>query len=245
MSVIFQNVGVRSKSRTARRDFLFDLDFSIEKGQRIAILGPPKSGKTTLLQLICGTARSDFGTIIRTSSVSWPIPCGQINAVKSTLAMHIRFIARVYALNADRLINQVAELGEIGEFLNKPFGSCPIDIRSRMHFALGLCCGFDICLLDDRVIGAPKEFRERAFKIVNESRDRHAIVVASSLVSEAAFDCDFVLVLENGTVTRFDDVEQGKKYYEVVARLAKASAPVEVPAAAEPAEQIADLEFGF
>jgi NitT/TauT family transport system ATP-binding protein len=63
----------KSGESSERLDVLDNLDFSIERSERIAVFGPNGCGKTTLLQIIGGLARPDSGQIVFESKVADPV----------------------------------------------------------------------------------------------------------------------------------------------------------------------------
>jgi capsular polysaccharide transport system ATP-binding protein len=238
------SVELRNVSKNIRRGkdarVLFDtLNFRVEVGQRVAILGLPKSGKSTLLRLICGTDQFYSGSIERSSSVSWPIPLGDFLVPLSSVAANIRFIMRLYALDSDEILRGIADLVEISEFLNKRLNECPKYVRGRLAFALGIGLGFNVCLFDERVSTVDKEFRPNAIDIVKSLSPRKAIVVATSLPKEVASLCDTAFVLENGRLTPFPDVKKAIEYYKsLVENAADDDADV-----ADTGAEVADEEF--
>ncbi len=52
----------------------FDLSFSVESGERIAVLGPNGSGKSTLLAILAGTVRPDSGRAELDGTVLFDLP---------------------------------------------------------------------------------------------------------------------------------------------------------------------------
>ncbi|MBY4726443.1 ATP-binding cassette domain-containing protein, partial [Burkholderia contaminans] len=42
---------------------LHDIDLTVRRGSRLALLGPSGSGKTTLLRVLCGFERAERGTV--------------------------------------------------------------------------------------------------------------------------------------------------------------------------------------
>jgi capsular polysaccharide transport system ATP-binding protein len=245
MSLEFRNVSKLARSGRAAGAVLSDLNFRIERGQRVGILGLPKSGKTTLLRMMCGTERSDAGSIERLSSVSWPIPCSDYFARTSTVAMNIKFVARLFGLNADSLVFEVGELLEITPYLNERLGRCPRFVAGRLGFGIGIAVGFDICLFDERLTPAGKDFKETATKIVQSLDSRRAVVLATSSAKELNFDCDFVLVLDNGKIKRFEDVKQATEYFKRLLRNRAKPKDEVVDSEPEQVEEEEDLEVGI
>ena len=58
MSEVIKAIGVR------KENILFDVDFSVQKGEMAAIMGPSGSGKSTLLYQLSGMDRPDSGQVI-------------------------------------------------------------------------------------------------------------------------------------------------------------------------------------
>ncbi len=224
---------------------LFDnLNLRIEAGQLIAIFGLPKSGKTTLLRLLCGTDHPDQGTSDRGSSVSWPLPSNDFLVSFSTVATNIRFMMRLYGIDDENLLREIAALVEISEFLNKKLNVCPRHVRARLAFALGVGLGFDICLFDERVSAVDKDFKQRAIEIVRSLSPRKAVVVATSSPKEVAGLCQTGYVLEEGRLTPFENIEGAIKHFKALLAKNEDNAPEETETGPELLEDEFALEVG-
>src|ERR1700757_809510 len=83
---------------TERREHrvLNNVSFTLERGEKLALLGRNGSGKSTLIRLVGRVELPTSGTIEQTMSVSWPI--GLAGGVHPLLTGNdnMRFIARVY-----------------------------------------------------------------------------------------------------------------------------------------------------
>ena len=244
MSVEFRNV---SKAlRRGGRVLFDDLNFRIEAGERAAILGAPKSGKSSLLRLICGTDIADIGEIERTSSVSWPIPLGEFLVGYSTVATNIRFVMRLYGVDSDETLFRIADLADISEFLNRRLADCPRYVKTRVAWALGVGLGFDVCLFDERVASSlDKEFRPRALEILKALSSQKTIVVATSQPKEVADLCDTVFVLNDRKLTLYRDAKEGLAQFKALMDKNAEDGPDLPDAAPEVVEDEFVLEIGI
>jgi capsular polysaccharide transport system ATP-binding protein len=221
---VYKTVGRGNNAR-----MLFDnLNFCVEVGQRVAILGTPGSGKSTLLRMLCGTDHPDSGTVNRASSVSWPLPYNEFLVAASTVATNIRFMLRLYGVDDETSLREIAAIVGISEFLNTRLGQCPKHVKTRLTLALGVGLGFDVCLFDERVSAVDKDYRSTAVEIVRSLSPRKAVVVATSMPKEVADLCDTAYVLEEGRLTPFPDVKDAVEHYKALAAKNEDNEP-EVP----------------
>jgi capsular polysaccharide transport system ATP-binding protein len=216
VSVEFRGVGKLVRTGGTPRVLFRDLNFRIEPGARAVIFGLPKSGKSTLLRMICGVERADSGFIERTSSVSWPMPLASYLTRYSTVSANIKFLTRLYGFDGDDIVREIGEIGQISEFLNYKLSDCPAFVQRQLAFALGIGLRFEICLFDDRLVSVGREFKEKATEIVKSLSPQRAFVLATKLPKEAADICDTLFVLENEEIKHFQDVEQGIEHFQAM-----------------------------
>ena len=214
MSVTLQDIRMPGTNPDAE-GLLFDgLSLHIGNHSRVGILGTSKSGKTTLLRLICGTKLADDGMVKRDCRVSWPIPLNSFLVAGHTLARNVRFIARLYGLDEDNLPRRVAEMVDLTEFLNTPLSKCPKTAKARLAFAIGVGLDFDLYLFDGSFAPADKPFKEKAAEISAARTAGRAIVVATSVPAEVEQNCESVYVLEQGRATYFAETSQGIEHFK-------------------------------
>ena len=216
MSVTLKDIRV-SATNPGPDGSLFDgLSLTIGNHSRVGILGTSKSGKSTLLRLICGTKMPDEGLIKRDGRISWPIPLLTFLVPRNTLARNIRFIARLYGIDDETFPRRIAELVELTEFLNTPLAKCPKLARPRLAFALGIGLEFDLYLFDGSFTPVDKAFKEKAAEICAARTAGRAIVVASSVPAEVEQNCESVYVLEDGRATYFSEASQGVEHFKTL-----------------------------
>lgn len=212
---------------------------------RVGILGLPRSGKSTLLRMICETVHPDGGEIARTLSSSWPIPMNTFLLGHMSVASNIRFVGELYGDSSTRKIREVAELVEITDSLNVALNKCTPVVKRRLTFGLGVGFGFDVYLFDERVAAVDKEFQKRAMEIFHSLVPAHATVLATASSKGMADQCDTLYVLQDGTLTPWPDVKQGIRYFDSLT--AKTPKP-EVDTDSDKAEAFegeTEMEVGF
>ena len=186
-------------------------------GDHVAILGPPASGKTTLLRIICGMLPPNGGRVERYAPVSFPV--GHSAATKKMSAgQYIQFIARCYSVDPQQLKAFVIRYSGIGDELSRSSAQLHTNLKVRLHFSIGYGLPFAFYLFDGRVAAGDPEFRARCLKLLAARRETSGIIVATRDPRLAREFCRSGGVLHDGTLTMFPDVEQAISFYSSVVR---------------------------
>jgi capsular polysaccharide transport system ATP-binding protein len=214
MSIRLTDIHVAVPFQGAKVPVFKGLSLEVPDGAHVGVLGLPKSGKTTLLQVVCGTAAVDQGSVERTSRTSWPIPLSTFFVNSSSVACNVRFLARLYGIADENFPRRIAELADIVEFLEVPLAKCPKFVRPRLAFGLGIGVDFDVYLFDGTLAPADKDFKARAAEIVGERLKGCSYVVATTNPKEVEQNCDSVYVLEAGQARYFGVASEGVEYFK-------------------------------
>jgi capsular polysaccharide transport system ATP-binding protein len=226
MSIRLTDVYVSVPHKGAKLPILKGLSLEVPDGARIAILGLPKSGKTTLLRTMCGTMTADLGRVENTSRTSWPIPLTTFMAGSGIVARNIRFLAKLYGVSDESFPRRVAEMLEIGEFLNVPLDKCPKMVKPRLAFGLAIGLDFDIYLFDGALAPPDKDFKPRWTKTLAERLNGRGYVLATANPKEVEQNSDSVYVLEAGRARYFGVVTEGMEYFKELLEAQKQQAAV-------------------
>jgi capsular polysaccharide transport system ATP-binding protein len=216
---------------------VFDgLNLSIERGARVGILGLPRSGKTTLLNVISGSERLYTGSVFRDMTSSWVIPFGDFFMPRSTIAWGLRFVARLYGVGDPEFANNVASLVQASQYLNMIQAECPGPVRQQLAFAVPMAMDFDLYLFDNALVPGSKNFKEIGKALLEERTAGRAIAIATSNEAEVS-SCELAYVLENGRATYFADVKEGVSYFKELKK-----AEQEAQMQAEQKQELEDAE---
>ena len=110
----FENLSKSFWVRGERHLVIDNLNLELPTGVSLGLLGRNGAGKSTLLQIIAGTLRPDTGRVVSDGSISWPVGFGGSFHGDLTGAQNVRFIARIYGVDSEGLVEFVREFAELG-----------------------------------------------------------------------------------------------------------------------------------
>lgn len=207
---ITKNYPVRDGSRTV----LKNINLTIQRGEKLGILGRNGAGKSTLIRLMSGAELPTSGYIHRAMSISWPLAFSGGFQGSLTGVDNVRFICRVYGADINSVLPQVEEFSELGIYLREPVSKYSAGMRARLAFALSMAIEFDCFLIDEVVAVGDSRFHEKCNRELFDKRRDRAMIIVSHVPEQIAHHCDRAAVLHNGHLHSFDDVSQAYAYYQ-------------------------------
>lgn len=185
-----------------------DINLTIPSGVSVGLLGRNGAGKTTLLDMIGGTIRPDAGQIVTTGSVSWPVGFAGSFHGDMTGAQNTRFIARVYGVDTDGLLDYVQEFAELGAHFHLPVRTYSSGMRSRLAFGVSIGIPFDTYLVDEVTSVGDAAFQKKSREVFEERMEQAGAIVVTHSMGQLRAMCTAGAVLEDGRLSYFDDVEE-------------------------------------
>lgn len=212
----FENLTKSFRVKGERRVVIDNLTLTLPTGRSLALLGRNGAGKSTLLQMISGTMRPDSGRIYSDGTISWPVGFGGSFHGDLTGAQNVRFIARIYGVDTESLLDFVDDFSELGKFYHMPVRSYSSGMRSRLTFGASMGIRFDTYLVDEVTAVGDATFRRKSRAVfVDRMRYSSAIMVSHSMNQLREF-CNAGIVLENGQMQYFDDLDEAIACHEAI-----------------------------
>ncbi|MEW6765349.1 MAG: ABC transporter ATP-binding protein [Pseudomonadota bacterium] len=208
----------KSYRTTHGRKYVFrDLNCVFPEGKSIGLIGRNGAGKSTLMRLIGGMDTPDSGKIITDKSISWPV--GLSGGFQGTLSGrdNVKFVCRIYGAKGEAMrekIRFVEEFAEIGEFFDQPVKSYSSGMRSRLAFGLSMAFDFDYLLIDEVMAVGDAQFRKKSQDLFAAKRGQSNMILVSHNMGDIRRYCDIVLLVQDGQVLVFDDIEEGIQAYQ-------------------------------
>jgi capsular polysaccharide transport system ATP-binding protein len=211
-----QSVTKSYRTNSGRKFVFRDLTLDIPPNRNIAIIGKNGAGKSTLMRLLGGQDAPDKGQIVTDKSISWPVGLSGGFQGSLTGRQNVKFVARVHGAIGDRMtevVRYVQEFADIGEYFDQPVNTYSSGMRGRVAFGLSLAFDFDYYLVDEAMSVGDAHFKRKAADSFRDRIDRAHIILVTHGMSQVRSMCDMVLLLKDGKLVPFDDVEQGIAAY--------------------------------
>jgi capsular polysaccharide transport system ATP-binding protein len=201
-------------TRRGPRKVLEDVNFTLEPGRNIGILGRNGAGKSTLIRLISGAERPTSGVIRRGMRVSWPLAFGGAFQPHLTGLDNLKFVCRVYGVDYKPLVPFVEEFTELGIYLREPVLHYSNGMLTRLAFALSMAIEFDCFLIDEAMVVGDVRFHERCHIELFHKRKDRAFILVTHEAHVIKMYCENAAVLHEGRLLSFPSVDAAYDFYQ-------------------------------
>jgi capsular polysaccharide transport system ATP-binding protein len=213
-----RNIAVRTRHTVAPVS-LTNVNLRVEKQDRLALLSPSKGSLGLIIDTLCAANAPDSGSVIRHSSVSWPIPSNGFFLKHQSFIANARFVAHLYEMDQRTFIPKVIELAGVEDLADERLDRCPSAVVSRFAFALGISLPFDIYLFTATGAGDKKD-REKHNDMVAQLANQSGLILATTSGKAAKPFCDKAYILDPAGCVLYDDMDAALEHLDRLARRA-------------------------
>jgi capsular polysaccharide transport system ATP-binding protein len=208
-----ENVSKVYETRSGPHKVFDDVNFTLQRGRNLGILGRNGAGKSTMIRLLSGAERPTTGRIRRGMRVSWPLAFAGAFAGNLTGLDNLKFVCRVYGLDYKPLLPFVEDFTELGSFLREPVMHYSHGMMTRLAFALSMAIEFDCFLIDEAMIVGDARFHARCHYELFEKRKDRAFILVSHDANTIKSHCENAVVLSEGKLVSFTGIEAAYEFY--------------------------------
>jgi ABC-2 type transport system ATP-binding protein/lipopolysaccharide transport system ATP-binding protein len=193
------------------------VNFELQDGDRVCLIGQNGAGKTTLLRLIAGIYPPADGSVEVSGKIFAMVGNTTMTSPDATGYENIHLVADLYRWPKDKvaeLIRDIEEFTELGEYLSLPMRVYSAGMQTRLGFALATVQTPDVLLIDEGIGAGDAHFQEKAEARVKQFISRTKIMILASHSFELCRSmCTKALVLSKGKQVFFGGVEEGIERY--------------------------------
>lgn len=208
------------KKEIAYNEFwaLKDVSFSLEKGDRLGILGLNGAGKSTLLKVVAGVLKPTEGTVMTKGKIVPLLELGAGFDKEYTGAENIYLYGAVLGYSrkfVEEKFDEIVEFSGLGEFIDVPIKNYSSGMKSRLGFSIATVVEPEILILDEVLSVGDVKFRKKSEKkIMSMFDDGVTVLFVSHSLEQVKRLCNKAILLEKGRIIASGDIEKVSKIYE-------------------------------
>ena len=198
------------------------IDFKLESGEIVGLIGPSGSGKSTLIKTMLGMEKADDGEAL---VLDYKMPKREILSNIGYMAQsdalyemltgyeNLEFFGKMKGVPSDKLkkeIEYIAEIVDLTDDLKKLVSKYSGGMKRRLSLAIALIGSPELLILDEPTVGIDPSLRKNIWKELFKQRDNGVGILATTHVMDEAELTDKVGLLLNGDIIDFDTPQQLK-----------------------------------
>jgi ABC-2 type transport system ATP-binding protein len=169
----FKDLFASRKRRTRPGEFwaLRNVNFCVQQGESIGVVGRNGQGKSTLLKLVAGVVLSDEGSVKVREGVAPLIEITGGCVDDLTVRDNVYLTAGLHGMSRaqiDERFEEIIAFAEIGDFLDTPYKHLSSGMKVRIAFAVIARLEEPIILVDEVLAVGDKGFREKCYRRIEE-----------------------------------------------------------------------------
>ena len=179
-----------------------DVNFTLEEGEMLGIIGTSGAGKSTLLKAVSGIMEPTKGYVRRRGTIAALLELG--SGFDGDLTVRENTYLRGAMLGytrrfMDEMYEQIIGFAELEEFQNRPFKQLSSGMKSRLAFAIASLVQPDILILDEVLSVGDGAFRKKSEEKMREIIGSGATtILVSHSIEQVRNLCSKVLWLHKG-----------------------------------------------
>jgi len=197
------------KSGQGREDFLAldNINFSVEPGEALGVIGKNGAGKSTLLKVLSRITPPSSGQIIISGRVGSLLEVGTGFHQELTGRENIFFNGAILGMSRQEIVRkfeQIVDFSGIGQFLDTPVKHYSSGMCVRLAFAVAAHLDPDILIIDEVLAVGDIDFQKKSLAKMKEiiADEKRTILFVSHDLKAVEELCSRVLWLENGKIKR-------------------------------------------
>lgn len=185
---------------------LSDVNFYLNKGESIGIIGLNGSGKSTLLQIISGTMQPSKGCVDLSGKVAALLELGSGFNPEFTGLENIKLSASLHGLGKQEIRSKTSSIinfADIGDFIYQPVKTYSSGMSLRLAFAVAAHIDSDILIIDEALAVGDARFQIKCFSYLEEFKKRGgSLILVSHDLNSIARLCEKSLLIHKGKVLK-------------------------------------------
>lgn len=181
---------------------LRDVNFQVERGETVGIIGTNGSGKSTILKIITGVLNPTAGEVTVNGRISALLELGAGFNMEYTGIENVYLNGTMMGFSreeVDARLQDILDFADIGDFVYQPVKSYSSGMFVRLAFAVAINIDPEILIVDEALSVGDVFFQAKCYRKFEEFKKMgRTILFVSHDLSSISRYCDRVILLNKG-----------------------------------------------
>ena len=195
---------------------LKEINLTVSKGESLGIIGRNGSGKSTMLQLICGTLTPTAGQVQTHGKIAALLELGSGFNPDFTGIENVYLNASIFGLSKHETDNQLESIlafADIGNFVHQPLKTYSSGMMVRLAFAVITHVHADVLVIDEALAVGDIFFTQKCSRYMRGFRERGTLLFVSHDMDSVKSLCDRAVLLEHGELKMIGPTKDVADHY--------------------------------
>ena len=211
---------VTGKPRHDKTWVLRDIDFTVNPGEAVGIVGVNGAGKSTLLKIITGTTQPSQGSVHIEGRVAALLELGMGFHPDFTGRQNVFMAGQLLGLQGDEIaacMPAIEAFAEIGDYIDRPVRTYSSGMQMRLAFSVATAVRPAVLIVDEALSVGDAYFQHKSFNKIREFREQGTTLLIVSHDRGAIQSlCDRAILLERGFVIKDGPPEEVMDFYNAL-----------------------------
>ncbi|MCI7430003.1 MAG: ABC transporter ATP-binding protein [Bacteroidales bacterium] len=197
---------------------LKDINFKVEQGDVVGIIGKNGAGKSTLLKLLSKVTAPTTGHIRARGRIASLLEVGTGFHSEMTGRENIYMNGAILGMTKQEIrskLDEIVDFSGCERYLDTPVKRYSSGMTVRLGFAIAAHLDPEILVVDEVLAVGDAEFQKKAIgkmKDVSQGEGRTVLFVSHNMASIKQL-CQHSVLIEKGTIKMYSDTEEVVKFY--------------------------------
>lgn len=220
LKMIFINLFTPKKKK--KKDYFWalkDIDFRINKGDVVGIIGANGAGKSTLLKVVSGVYKPTTGTVEVNGKISPMIELGAGFDGELTARENIYLNGAILGYSKEFLeqkFDEIVEFSELKDFLDVPVKNFSSGMVAKLAFSISTIVDPEVLIVDEILSVGDIKFQEKSKnKMMSMIEGGTTVLYVSHSIDSIKELCSKVIWLDHGKIVKMGDTKENcDEYYK-------------------------------
>lgn len=202
---------LRGTSVKRRNPFkaLVNINFTIDRGEVVGIIGHNGAGKSTLLKIISGVTTVTSGSLVVRGSIAPLIEVGAGLNPELTGRENVFLNGSILGIpkaEIKRRLDEIIAFAELPDFVDTPVKRYSTGMKVRLGFAIATSVQAEILIVDEVLAVGDLAFQRKCFDRMEDliRRQGNTVLLVSHNVRQVERLCSRVMLLDHGRIIMDD-----------------------------------------